>query len=458
MTVTNAHPFQVTNRLVLWIAVPMTLAFLTTPLLGVIGTAVVGQLGDAALIGGLAAGAAIFDLVFTTFNFLRSGTTGLVAQAVGRDDPEGEKAAFYHAAAIALGCGIILAVLGPAFAQAGAWFMDAEPAVSAAMTSYITIRMVSAPVALLNYAILGFVLGRGEAMLGLLLQGVLNVANVLLCIELGLNQRWGVAGVAWASVASETLAAVLGLGILLARFARRPRITRSRLFDKAALLHMVALNRDIMIRSFVLLAAFALFTRQGAQFGTIALAANAVLMNFFLISGYFLDGFATAAEQITGRAIGSRYQPAFERGVRMTMAWGFALAAVLTVFFLGLGHSLIALMTTDLSVRSEAGHLLVWGALTSLTGVLAFLMDGVFIGATWSRDMRNMMIVSFAIYAALLVALGQSFGNAGLWAALHGFLLARGLSLLFILPRRKVQAFSSDAKGHATPSEQRPLI
>ncbi|WP_137389296.1 MATE family efflux transporter [Rhodoligotrophos defluvii] len=423
----------------------MTLAFVTTPLLGIVGTAVVGRLGDAALIGGLAAGAVVFDVVFTTFNFLRAGTTGLTAQALGRRDAEGEQAAFWHAAAIAACCGTALALLGPAIALAGQWFMGADPAVSRAMATYIEVRMLSAPVALLNYAILGYVLGRGEALFGLMLQIVLNVTNVLLCIQLGLALEWGIAGVAWASVGGEAAAAVLGLVVILVRFARMPPVSRGRLLDKAALLRMVALNRDIMIRSFVLLAAFALFTRQGAQFGTVGLAANAVLLNFFLIGSYFLDGFATAAEQITGRAIGSRYRPAFDQGVRMTMAWGLALAAVANIVFLAFGSTFIELMTTSAGVQLEAKRLLVWGALTTLTGVLAFQMDGVFIGATWSRDMRNMMLLSFAVYVALLLGLGHLFGNAGLWAALHGFLLARGVTLLAILPSRRKAAFSSGA-------------
>ena len=198
-----ARDFVVDNRTVLAIAVPMTLAYLTTPLIGLVDTAVVGQLGDAALLGGLAAGAIIFDIVFATFNFLRSGTTGLVAQAFGRGDGVEEKAVLLRAVALSLAIGIALALLAPLVSRAGAWFIGAEPRVLAAMDSYVRIRLLGAPFALANYAVLGYVLGRGQGQLGLFLQLVLNGANIVLAIVLGLYLGWGVAGVAWAAVSAS---------------------------------------------------------------------------------------------------------------------------------------------------------------------------------------------------------------------------------------------------------------
>ena len=437
----DARSFVVTNRSVLAIAVPMTLAYLTTPLLGLVDTAVVGQFGDAALLGGLAAGALVFDVVFTTFNFLRSGTTGLVAQAFGRGDALEEQAVFWRAVLIAVVAGIILAALAPLVAIAGQKFMGAEPRVSEAMAVYIRIRLLAAPFSLINYAILGYVLGRGEGGLGLVLQLVLNGINIALCFLLGLKLGWGVAGVAWATVTGEFLAMLLGLAIVVRRFRTTPPLPRHRLLDMAAFLRMLSLNRDIMIRSFSLLAAFALFTRQGAQFGTVTLAANAVLMNFFLVAGYFLDGFATAAEQLAGRAVGARAALPFRQAVRLTLFWGFGLAGTATLVLLMDGANLVALVTTSEEVRSVADIYLPWAAFTALSGVLAFQMDGVFIGATWSRDMRNMMLLSFLVFVGALLTLAPAFGNHGLWAALHVFLLVRGVSLLAVLRRRVRSAF-----------------
>ncbi|RWB75831.1 MAG: MATE family efflux transporter [Mesorhizobium sp.] len=420
----------------------MTLAYLTTPLLGIVDTAVVGQFGDAALLGGLAAGSLVFDVVFASFNFLRSGTTGLVAQAFGRGDALEEQAVLWRAVIIAVVAGIVLAALAPLVATIGQWFMGAEPRVNAAMSVYIRIRLLAAPFSLVNYAILGYVLGRGEGGLGLMLQLVLNGINIVLCILLGLELGWGVAGVAWATVSGEFLAMLLGLAIVLMRFRKLERPSRRRVLDLPAYRRMLSLNRDIMIRSFSLLAAFALFTRQGAQFGTVMLAANAVLMNFFLIAGYFLDGFATAAEQLAGRAIGARARTAFKQAVRLTLVWGFGLAAAASLILLSAGADLVALVTTSPEVRAVADIYLPWAAFTALSGVLAFQMDGVFIGATWSRDMRNMMLLSFLAFSGALITLAPAFGNNGLWAALHVFLLVRGLSLLAMLPLRARTAFS----------------
>ena len=438
---TAARPISVTHRSVLAIAIPMTLAYLTTPLLGLVDTAVVGQFGDAALLGGLAAGAIVFDVVFTTFNFVRSGTTGLVAQAFGRDDAAEEQAIFWRAFAIAVVAGMLLAVLAPLIAVAGQWFIDAEPRVSETMDTYIRIRLLGAPFSLINYAILGYVLGRGEGSLALLLQLVLNGINIALSILLGLKLGWGVAGVAWGTVGGELIAMLIGLAIVVRRFTKGQSLPRERLFDRKAFGAMISLNRDIMIRSFLLLAAFALFTRQGAQFGTLTLAANAVLMNFFLVAGFFLDGFATAAEQLAGRAVGARQEPAFRRAVYLSSGWGFALAGIATLGFLVFGEDLIAIVTTAQDVRALAANYLPWAAFTAISGVLAFQMDGIFIGATWSRDMRNMMLLSFLVFVAALVTLAPAFGNNGLWAALHVFLIVRGLSLLAILRLKLKTAF-----------------
>jgi MATE family multidrug resistance protein len=274
-----------------------------------------------------------------------------------------------------------------------------------------------------------------------MLQLVLNGINIALCILLGLELGWGVAGVAWATVTGEFVAMLLGLAIIGRRFWAAPRLARHRILDLSAFLRMMSLNRDIMIRSFSLLAAFALFTRQGAQFGTVTLAANAVLMNFFLIAGYFLDGFATAAEQLAGRAVGARAAMQFRQAVRLTLFWGLGLAATATLVLLLGGTDLVALITTSQDVRAVADIYLPWAAFTALSGVLAFQMDGVFIGATWSRDMRNMMLLSFLVFSAALLILAPAFGNHGLWAALHVFLLVRGFSLLAILRVRMRTAF-----------------
>lgn len=443
----EGRAFTVTNRMVFAIAVPMTLAFLTTPILGLVDTAVVGQLGDAALIGGLAIGAILFDLVFTTFNFLRSATTGLVAQAMGRGDGTEEQAVFWRSLLIAILAGVVVIVLAPLLLKAGLVFMRPSSTVAAATTAYLLIRVLSAPAALANYALLGYVLGRGLGGTGLMLQSVINGTNIVLSIWFGIGLGYGLAGVAWATVIAEITGCAVGLLLVLPRFERSFRPPLSRIFDRPALVRLMALNGDIMIRSLVLILAFAWFTRTGAGFGETTLAANAILMNIFMVAGYYLDGFATAAEQITGRAIGANHKPAFLQAVRLTLIWGFALAALTTLFFLAFGNTVIGWMTTAPGVRDFAGGFLPWAAVTALSGVLAFEMDGVYIGATWSRDMRNMMLVSIALFLPLSAGLAAMFGNHGLWAAFNLFLIARGVALAMLLPSRISRAFPEPQTG-----------
>ena len=440
-TPSATRPFEVTNRMVFAIAAPMTLAFLTTPILGIVDTAVIGQFGDAALIGGLAIGAVIFDFVFSMLNFLRSGTTGFVAQALGRGDETEQQAVFWRAVLLAAGFGLALLVLAWPIRELGVLLLEPGPGVAEATRTYVTIRMIGAPVSLINYALLGLLLGQGRATAGLLLQTLINGINIALSIWLGLGLGWAIAGVALATIIGEAVGAAAGFWWILRKFDHAHAPSWARILHRPAFLRLVSVNRDIMIRSIALLLAYGLFTRAGAQFGAVTLAANAILMNFYMIAGYYLDGFATAAEQIVGRSIGANHRPAFWRAVKLTCVWGFLLAGFTTAAVFLFGEPVIHFMTTAAGVREEATKFLFWAAIAAVSGVLAFQMDGVYIGATWSGDMRNMMLASLAIFVVLLFMLVPVWGNHGLWFALNVFLGARGLMLLAILPRKARTVF-----------------
>jgi MATE family multidrug resistance protein len=437
----SAPAFRVDSVTVFRIALPMTLAFISTPLLGAVDTAVVGQLGDPALLGGIAVGALVFDFLFSTFNFLRSGTTGLTAQALGAGDEYGMAVTLLRALVIAAVSGLAMILLAGPILAASLGFVAPSGTVADATTRYYDVRILSAPFALANYAILGWVLGLGRAGLGLLLQTLLNGINIAGSILLGLTFGWGIEGVAWGTVIGEVVTAVVGVAVCLALGRRGFVHVLDDLFERAAFLRMLAVNRDIMIRSFALLTAFAVFTRVGAGFGDVTLAANAILMNFFMIGGYFLDGFANAAEQLAGRAVGARRRPEFDAAVRLTILWGYVFSAVASLAFVVAGTPIIALMTTAPEVRAEAGVYLLWAAATPLAGVLAFQMDGVFIGATWSREMRNMMLASLAAYLLAVAAAVPLFGNHGLWLALLLFLGVRGFTLAARIPPLAARTF-----------------
>ncbi|MHC1550090.1 MATE family efflux transporter [Phyllobacterium sp. K27] len=439
----TVRPFEVTNRLMLAITIPVMLASLTTPLLGLVDTAVVGQFGDPHLLGGLAIGALVFDFLFSTMNFLRAGTTGLVAQAMGRHDNVEQQAVFWRAMGIALIVGLFFIAATPLILRATISFMNPDKAIADAMSTYVSIRMLSSPMALGNFVVLGLLLGQGKAMQGLYLQFLLNGINVVMTIWLGLILGWGVVGIAWGTVLGESIALLVGLTLIYRQFRAIPNPSRARIFDMHEICRMFAVNRDIMLRSFFLLIAYAYFTRAGTEAGAITLATNAVLMNFLLVSGYLIDGITTAAEQISGRAVGAHYRPAFDRGIRLSFLWGMVLASIMALFFLIYGNAIVAILIKSSDVQAMAARYMPWAALAPVVGLLAFHMDGVFIGATWSRDMRNMMILSLIGYFIAYLILPIYFGNHGLWLALHLFLGLRGISLLYILPSRARVQFAN---------------
>ena len=442
MTSRTAEPFAVTHLSVLAIAAPMTLAFITTPLLGLVDTAVVGRLGIAADLGGLAVGAIVFDVVFTSLNFLRSGTTGLVAQALGRGDAKERTAVLARALLLSLALGLLVLALSQPLLGAGLALVAPTPAVAEAVAAYFTIRILAAPLTLANYVLLGWALGLGRAGLGLALQVVLNGTNIALSLHLGLSLGWGIEGVAWATVVAEGVGVAAGLLAALVILRGSDMPSRARVFEGAAFVRLFALNRDIMIRSFCLLGAFFAFTAMGSRFGELTLAANAVLMNFFLVAGFFLDGLATAAEQLAGRAVGARWRAGFERAVDLTMVWGVGLGGACTLAFLLGGPWLIDLLTTNAAVREAAAAYLPWAAATGIVGTVAFQMDGVYIGATWSREMRDMMLVSVAAYALMLAVAWAAQSNHLLWLSLLVFLGARGWTLWRRLPANAAQTFA----------------
>lgn len=424
--------FNVSNRSFLALAVPMTLAYISTPLLGLVDTAVIGQVNDAALLGGLAVGSVLFDVVGAFFYFLRAGTTGLAAQALGANNGLEMRAVLGRALLLGMAGGLIVIFLQWPILWFGLPLIGGTEAVQSAAATYFSIRAFSAPFVLANYSILGWYLGLGKATTGLLIQTFLNVINMLLSIVLVMVFDWGIPGVAWATFIAEML--TFGLGLLLIRRELRgsllPSLAQILLWER--LKPMLALNRDIMIRSMVMLFAFAFFTSRGAMQGEAVLAANAVLQKFIMVASFFLDGTASATEQVVGRAIGAKQRSAFHQALKLSVGWGFGLSFCAALVLWVAGGPLIDLLTVNEQVRETARVYLMWAALAPIVGTLAFQMDGVFVGATWSADMRNSVVFSTLLYLACYFVLYPLYGNHGLWMALLVFFGARGVSLSFI--------------------------
>jgi MATE family multidrug resistance protein len=420
------RPLAVTNAHVFAIAGPAMLANLTTPLLGIVGTAAIGRLGQAHLLGGIAVSALVFDCVYWLFGFLRMGTVALTAQALGAGDLAEQRAVLLRALLIAVVIGSLLIALQAPLAAVIYRLLGGSDAVRAAAAAYFVVRIWSAPCALANFAVLGWLVGIARAGTALMLQIAINVINMAATVVLVLVFDYGIAGAALAAVLAETAGLAIGLGVAWHLAGGGFEINAAIVLRRDRLVRMLAINRDIMIRTAALIAAFAFFTAQGARAGDIALAANAVLHNFILIGSFFLDGMATAAEQLCGRAIGARNRSAFRDATRRVLAWGFLFGAATTALFLLAGASLIDVMTTSVAVREAARQFMLFAALAPAVGVAAYTFDGIYIGATWARDMRNLMVAALAIYFATWWAL-RGYGNAGLWTALLVFLMSRGL-------------------------------
>jgi MATE family, multidrug efflux pump len=400
-------------------------ANLTTPLIGIVSTIAIGRLGDATLLGGVAIASVIFDCLFWLFAFLRMSTVAFTAQALGAGEMQELGALLVRGFVVAALIGASLIVLQIPLAAVLLGAMGGSEGVTRAAKIYFAIRIWSAPLALANYVVLGWLIGQARARLALGVQIAINVVNMAATALLVLVLDVGIAGAAIAAVAAEAFGLVLG--VLIARRLTHGKlaIPRAALLDRAKLMRMLAVNRDIMIRTASLITAFLFFTAQGARAGDMTLAANAVLNNFLLISAFFLDGLANAAEQLCGRAYGARNRHAFAGAVRLVLIWGFAFAVAVAAVFALLGTSFIDIMTASTEVRRIARDYLPFVVLAPLLGVFAFAYDGVYIGATWARDMRNLMVLSLLVFLAAWLAL-RSFGNAGLWGALLAHYAARG--------------------------------
>ena len=418
-----ARLYVVTHRRVLAIAIPMTLSSATTPLLGVVATGVIGRLGEAHLLGAVAMSSVVFDCLFWLFAFLRMGTVALTAQALGGGDVAEERATLFRALLVAAGIGAALIALQVPLANGVYRMMGASAEVNRAAQVYFAIRIWSAPFALANYVLLGWFVGLARANVALALQVAINLVNAVAIALLVLVFDLGVAGAALAALIAEAIGTAAGLIVALRVVGART--TWARLLDRDRFVRLFVINRDIMIRTAALITAWLFFASQGARSGDVVLAANSVLHNLVLLGAFFLDGFASAAEQLCGRAVGARDAPAFSRSVKLSLGWGFGFGVAATLALIVGGPALIDLMTASPDVRATARAYLVYAALASVIGTFAFTYDGIYIGATWTRDMRNLMIVTIVLYfAAWWITL--PLGNTGLWLSILTFLGVRG--------------------------------
>lgn len=434
---TTRVPIDVSHRRIGSIAAPIFISNAMVPLLGAVDTAVVGHLGSAEPIGGVAIGALIFTYIVWAFGFLRSGTAGLTARALGADNGDEVKKQLFRAMLLG-GCigGIMVLLQGPIWLLAD-FLVDGSPTVKGLAQDYLNARIWGTPAQLANFAVLGWFMGQGRTRAVLGLQLFLNGLNILLDFLFVLQFDLGVAGVGAASSIAEWTS--LGVGLLMIR-GRLPHLPQAAIkaapfFDKAKWQEVGITNRDLFVRAMFLTTAFVWVTVQGANSGDLTLAANALMLHMLTISAYGMDGFAIAAESMIGQAAGRKDRDTLMLAIKRTFVWAIISGITISILW-WLGRDIyLAAMTNVADVQDATRALWHFAIIMPLVNLWCFQLDGIYIGLGATRAMRNGMVLCFAGYLTIWSILDPVYGNQGLWAAFTIFFGLRAAVLGLWLKR-----------------------
>lgn len=425
------------NRDVWRIALPMIVSNISVPLLGMVDTGVTGHLDNAAYLAAVAVGGAVFSFLYTGVNFLRMGTTGIAAQAFGARNDEGVRTSLGQALIVAQFIALLLIVLQQPLIALGLQLLGPDAATAPLAREYIGIRIWSAPATLASYALIGWFIGLQNARVPLYIVLVINGVNIALDLFFVIGLGMDVDGVALASVIAEFTGVAVGLAYAVRELRRRggswntTQLTTLREYTA-----FFAINAHLFVRTIALVFTIAFVTAQGARLGTLVLAANAILMNLQHLLSFALDGLAHAAEALTGKAIGEKNREALRRAVALTLRWSVGIAAGFSVLYAATGPLFVRMLTDLPAVRATTLSYLPWLILSPLVSVWSYLYDGVFVGATRAREMRDIMLVStFAVFLPAWYFL-QPLGNHGLWLAFMLFMASRGIGMHIFYERR----------------------
>ena len=418
------------DRQVWRIAAPMILSNLSVPLLGMVDTGVTGHLDSPAYLGAVAIGASIFGFLYTGMNFLRMGTTGMAAQRFGAGDNDGLRVSLGQGLVVATAIALVLIAMQKPIGLLAMDLIGAKGEVREFALTYFWVRIWSAPGTLANFVLIGWFLGLQNARVPLLLFLTINSVNIALDLLFVVVLGMRVEGVALASVIAEYAGLATGL-----TFAVRALMTHEgqwplpRLVTLRAYAAFFSINTNLFVRTVALMFTFAFVTAQGTRLGSLILAANAVLMNLQNLTSFALDGIAHAAEAMVGKAIGERQRTALEQSVRLCLKWSLIFAVLIAAAYAIGGRSLVRLLTDLPDVRESAMRFLPWLVVSPLVSVWPFLYDGVYVGATRAREMRNIMLVSTVIVFLPAWYLLRGYGNHGLWLAFMLFMASRGIGM-----------------------------
>ncbi|RWK42133.1 MATE family efflux transporter [Mesorhizobium sp.] len=416
------------NRRVVRLALPIILANLALPILAMVDTTVAGHLSGPQHLGGVALGGILFSFLFWSFGFLRMATTGLAAQAYGANDHVELRKHLLRALLIATVSGVVIVCLQWPIISAGITLMGGSGAVQHSAADYAYARIWSSPASLGNFVVLGYLLGSQRVSLALVLQIGMNILNLAATLFLAIGLDWGVAGIGAGTAVAEWAIFLTALLFVKPFKGMNPAIVGA-ILDRAAFARLFRVNIDIFLRSFFLLVSFGWFTRAGAAEGDVVLAANAVLMNLHSFMAYGLDGFAHATETLVGSAIGSKDRTALRGVIRAAAIWSLAVALLFSLSYWLAGDAIVSLLTDQQAIRETAARFLPYVVILPIASFAGFLLDGVFIGALRTRELRNSMFLSTVVFLAVACLLQASLGNHGLWIAMIAFMLFRAGAL-----------------------------
>ncbi|MBO5764447.1 MAG: MATE family efflux transporter [Bacteroidales bacterium] len=428
------------NRSVLKLAVPSIFANITVPLVGMVDLAIAGRLGDASVIGAVAIATMLFDLLYWNMAFLRLGTGGLIAQAFGRGDNKEISRVFVQGISTAALLALFVLAIQYLFVKAAFLFIECTPQVQNLATEYFFIRIWAAPATISLYVFKGFFIGMQNTVIPMAVELTINVTNILASVYFALYTPMGFAGIAAGTVVAQYSGMALSIVFLFSRYRY--------LFADVKILACIklgemksffVLNADLLVRSLCFLFVYVGFTSLSAKYGDVALAVCSIMMKLMMLFSYFVDGFAYAAEALTGRFIGAKDATSLHRAIKIIFLWSGIIGVVSTFVYLFAADDMILLMTKDTNVIEASGEYIGWMLVMPIISCLAFTWDGVYIGATASKAIRNSMLWAVVGFFAVYYALSHSLGLHALWGAYIIHLLARSAYLTI---RAKEDVFS----------------
>ncbi len=424
------HNIAQINKNILSLAVPSILANITVPLVGIVDTAIVGHISDAVAIGGIAIGTMLFDLLYWNFAFLRSGTGGLTAQAYGRKDVEAQADLITQSITIAAVGAILIWMIQWFYVSLVLWLVPCSDGVADFARQYFYIRIWAAPATLSSMAIKGWLIGMQNTIGAMICDLTINVTNIVLSFVLSYYTRLGVMGVAWGTLAAQYIGLIAGLIIIVSKFTEVVRaidIKRACKLDKMK--SLFSLNGNLMLRSICMLVIYVGFTSIASKYGDAELAVSSIMMKMFLLFSYFIDGFAYAGEALTGKYIGSHEDDKLKQSIKYLFAWTIGIGFLFTVIYALAGTDTIALLTSDISVIEGSRPYIIWMILMPIVSCAAFMWDGIYIGATAGREIRNSTLWAANGFVVVYMLFFKQFGIQALYAAYFTHLLARFLYL-----------------------------